>query len=98
MNMLLLTFVILTIGYSVAWFAAYRVMRTERPLPMKDHSAPIETTTPEERARGERSFLMAEGREFGVTSAGFVSLVITGYVVLAVAFAVVSMFLRSSTI
>ena len=36
-----LTFLILTIGYSVAWFAAYRYMRAERPVPMKYHSTPM---------------------------------------------------------
>jgi hypothetical protein len=87
--------VVLTIGYSVAWFAAYRFMRAERPVPVKYHSMPIETTTPEERARGESSFEMAKGRQFGVTRAGFISLVIIGYVALAVAFGIVSIFLRS---
>jgi hypothetical protein len=97
MDKLRLIFVILTIGYSLVWFAAYRFMKVDRPVPMGHHPTPIETTTAEERARGESSFEIARGRQFGVTRAGFVGLVIIGYVALAVAFAIALIVLRSST-
>jgi len=48
MGTLRLIFIILTIGYSLVWFAAYRFSKTERPVPMKYHPTPIETTTAED--------------------------------------------------
>lgn len=96
MGKLQLIFIILTIGYSLVWFAASRFMKTERPAPMRYHPTPIETTTAEERARGESSFEIARGHQFGLTRTGFVGLVIIGYVALGVAFAITSIVLRSS--
>src|SRR5436305_10437723 len=96
MDKLRVIFVILTIGYSLVWFAVYRFMKVERPVPMRSHPTPIETTTAEERARGGISFEIAKGHQFGVTRAGFVRLVIIGYVALAVAFAIALIVLRSS--
>jgi hypothetical protein len=98
MDKLRLIFIILTIGYSLVWFAAYRFMKAERPGPMKYHPTPIETTTAEERARGGRCFEIARGRQFGITRAGFVGLVTIGYFALAAAFAIASIVVRSSTI
>jgi hypothetical protein len=97
MDTLRLIFVMLTIGYSVAWFAVYRLMRIDHPAPTKYHPTPIETTTPEERARGERSIEMGRGRQFGVTRAGFLGFVTFGYVALALTFAIALIVLRSST-
>ena len=97
MDKLRLIFIVLTIGYSLVWFAAYRFIKAERPVPMTYHPTPIEATTTEERARGESSFEIARGHQVGVTRWGFVGLVIIGYVALAVAFAIASILLRSST-
>ncbi len=97
MQKLQLIFIVVTVGYSVIWFAAYRFMKDERPVPMRYHPKPIETTAPEERARGESSFEMARGHQFGVTRAGFAGLVTVGYIALAVAFVIVRFVLRSST-
>jgi hypothetical protein len=97
MNALLITFVILLVVYSLLWFAAYRFLTTERPMSVRYHSTPIETTTADERARGVSSFEIARGRQFGITRAGFFSLVIIGYFALAVAFAIAFSVLRSST-
>jgi len=59
---------------------------------------PVETTTAEQRARGEGSFAIEKGRQFGITRPGFFSLVILGYLALAVAFAIAFIvFSRSST-
>ncbi len=97
MDKLRIVFVIVSITYSLAWFAASRFMNGERSESMRYHSKPIETTTAEERARGQSSFEIARGRQFGVTRTGFISLVIIGYLALAVAFAVASIVLRAST-
>jgi hypothetical protein len=97
MDTLRMIFVMLTVAYSVVWFAAYRFGKAERPVPMRYHPTPIETTTAEERARGESSFEIARGRQFRVTRAGFAGFVIIGYVALAVAFAIALIVRRSST-
>ena len=94
MGTLRLVFIILTIGYSLVWFVAYRFRKTQRQVPMRYHSKPIENTTAEQRARGESSFEIARGRQVGLTRAGFFSLVIIGYIVLAVAFGIASIVLR----
>jgi len=52
-------------------------------MPMKYHSAPIETTTAEERARGESSFEVARDRQFGITLAGLFAIVAIGCLLLA---------------
>jgi hypothetical protein len=96
MNGLRLIFMILAIVYSVVWIGVYWAGKTERPVPMKYHSTPIETTTAEERARGEGSFEIARAHQFGITRAGFFGLVTIGYVVLLVAFAIASLVLRLS--
>ena len=49
----------------------------------KYHSTPIETTTAEERARGERSFEIARERRFGITRAGLFTVVAIGCLLLA---------------
>ena len=105
MDTLRLIFTIVTIVYSVVWIGAYRAGKrvtagnTERPVPMKYHSSPIETTTPEQQARGESSFEIARGpTQFGITRAGYFSLVIIGYIALAVAFAIAWIVLRPSTV
>src|SRR4051794_37714180 len=97
MDTLRLVFIILTKLYSVAWIGVYRVGKTERPVPMKSHSTPIETTTAEQRARGESSFEIARGHQIGMTRATYFCLVIMGYIALAVVFAIASIVLRPST-
>lgn len=52
-------------------------------MPKKYHSAPVETTTAEERARGERSFEIARERQFGITRAGLFAVVAIGCLTLA---------------
>jgi hypothetical protein len=49
----------------------------------KYHSAPIEITTAEERARGERIFEVARERQFGITRAALFALVVIGCLLLA---------------
>jgi hypothetical protein len=89
MEKLQFIFIVIIIGYSLLWFATYRFMKGERPVPMRSHAKPIETTTAEEGARGESSFETARGHQFGVTRAGFFILVILGYITIAVAFVLV---------
>ena len=78
----------LTAGYSLVWLAAYRFRKVDRPVPTRYHPTPIETTTAEERARGESSHEIARGHQFGVTRTAFIGLVIVGYVALAIAWIV----------
>jgi hypothetical protein len=67
MEKLRIIFLVLTVAYSMVWFAAYRFAKAERPMPIRYHPTPIETTTSGERARGERSFEVASGQQVGVT-------------------------------
>jgi hypothetical protein len=77
------------IVYTLAWSAGWWFMTRERPAPRpKYHANPIEITTPEERARGERTFEMARERTWGVTRGGFYTLITVGYFVLTVIFVI----------
>jgi hypothetical protein len=91
--MSVITFVV----YTLAWSAASWFMTRERPAaPKKYHSAPIDITTPEERARGESTFEIARERTFGITRTGFFILVALGYFVLAVILLIAFIKSRSS--
>ena len=98
MNRLGTIFVILFVVYTLAWSAACWFMRRERPEPpMKYHATPIETTTAEERVRGESSFEIARGElRWGINRGGFLTLVAIGYLVLAVIFLIAFIKVRSS--
>ena len=77
--------VILAIAASLIPFRA-RV----RPLIAKDDSAPVETTTAGQRARGESSFSIRKERTFGISWLGFFTLVLLGCLAFAVLWAVIS--------
>jgi hypothetical protein len=88
-DLLLVTLVVVAVTYTVAWFRLYRSLKSGslsfgRSYP--DHF-PIETTTAAERARGDSSFVVLKERRFGITPAGFFTLVALGYVALMVGFA-----------
>jgi hypothetical protein len=98
MNRLGAIFVTLFVVYTLAWAVVCWFMQRARPeAPMKYHATPVETTTAEERARGESSFEIARGaHQFGITRGGFFTLVAIGYLVLAVIFLIAFIKFRSS--
>jgi hypothetical protein len=88
-NGLLITFIASLVVYTLLWVVLYRLGGSNRPIPTKLLRTPVETTTPEQRARGESSFIVAEGRQYGITRGGFFLLVLFGYVAIAAAWVVV---------
>jgi len=89
-DLLLVTLVVVAAIYSLAWFGLYRSLKNGslsfgRALP---DPLPTETTTAEERARRESSFVVLKERQFGITPAGFFTLVALGYVALMLGFAI----------
>jgi ABC-type Na+ efflux pump permease subunit len=75
--------------YTVLWIVTYRSASTDKPLEPKLLRTPIETTIEEQRARGESSFIIAKGpRQWLITRAAFIVLVLFGYVAIAVAWAI----------
>jgi hypothetical protein len=100
MSQPLFAFVVLLVVHSLVSFAAYQFLTTKTRTPLPVDSTPVETTTAEQRARGESSFKMVTGREQVVIAVPWsVRLyVIFGYVALAVAFAMALIVrFRSST-
>lgn len=86
---LLITFIVSLVVYTLLWVLVYKLGGGSKPLPIKLLRTPLETTTPEQRARGESSFIVAEGRQHGITRGGFFLLVLFGYVAIAAGWAVV---------
>jgi len=89
-DLLLPAFVVTAVIYSLAWLWLYRSFKSgslcfgrSNPDP-----SPIETTTAEERSRGQSSFVMLTERTFGITPAGFFALVALGYVAIMVGFGI----------
>lgn len=86
-NQPLFAFVVLLVIHTLVSFAAFRFLTTTTRTPVPVDSTPVETTTAEQRARGESTFQIISGREQVVISVPWsVRLyVLFGYVALAVA-------------
>src|SRR6185436_11579157 len=86
-NRLLFALAVLLLVHSLFSIAAYRFFSTTTRTPLPVNSATVETTTPEQRARGEASFRIVTGAEqVTVAVPRWVMLyVVVGYVVLGVA-------------
>jgi hypothetical protein len=83
-DLLLAAFVLVAVIYSLAWFGLHRLLRRGFSFGRSNpEPPPIEVTTPEERARGERSFATLKERTFGIAPAGFFALVAIGYALIA---------------
>jgi len=63
MNQPLFAFVALLIIHSVVSACAYRFLTTTTRTPLPVDQTPVETTTVEQRARGESTFRIATGGE-----------------------------------
>ncbi len=88
-NGLLIALIVSVVAYTLLWVVIRRLGASNKPVPTKLLRTPIEITTPEQRARGESSFIVAEGRQYGITRSGFFLLVLFGYIAVAAAWAVV---------
>jgi hypothetical protein len=85
---LLITFALLLGAYSLLLLVCYRPMTRPAGVRLSQSARPVETTTAEERSRGESSFTLREERRFGTTRKGFFLLALFGYVALSVGFAI----------
>jgi hypothetical protein len=98
MNPFLLIIAFSFVLYSVLWLTIYRLRTTKKSTPPSLLQTPIETTTPEQRARGESSFILAKEQVYGISRGGYFVLVLIGYAVVAAACAIVFFaFFRSPT-
>ena len=86
-NQLLFAFVLLLVIHSLVSFAAYRFLTTTTRTPLFVDSTPGETTTAEQRARGESSFqILTEHEQVAIAVPWSVRLYVSfGCAVLAVA-------------
>jgi hypothetical protein len=89
---LLIIFVLLLAFYSLLLSITYRRLTRPEGVRLTQPKTPIETTTAEERARGESSFVIWQERCFGITRNGFLVLATFGYIVFSVGFAVAFIF------
>jgi hypothetical protein len=90
--------VVLLVVHSLVSLAVCQFLTTKTHTALPVDSTPVETTTAEQRARGESSFRMVTAREqVTITVPWSVRLyVIFGYVALAVAF-IMALIFRSAT-
>lgn len=88
MTRLLIVFGALFAAYSLILLVGYRPLTRAEGVRFWKSRAVIETTTAEERSRGESSFTMGKELRFGILKNGFLLTAIFGYVALSVAFAI----------
>jgi len=91
---LLMIFVPIIVLYSLLLFVIFRPLTRPEGVRFSQSRTPIETTTTEERSRGESSFVIRQELRFGISQTGFFVLSAFGYLALMVGF-VIALF-RSS--
>ena len=92
MTRLLITFALLLATYSLLLLVGYRPLTRPEGVRLSQSSTPVETTTAEERARGESSFIIREERRFGIERKSFFLLALFGYIGLCIGFAIAFVF------
>jgi hypothetical protein len=85
---LLITFVALLATYSLLLLVCYRPLTRPEGVRLSQSTTPAETTTAEERSRGESSFIVRQERWLGTTRKSFFLLAAFGYITLSLGFAV----------
>jgi hypothetical protein len=83
-----MTFAWLLAMYTLLLFVSYRRLTRPAGVRLSQSTPPIETTTAEERSRGDSSFVIRKERRFGITPKGFFLLAMFGYIALSVGFAI----------
>lgn len=84
-------------AYNLLLFVSYRHLTHPSGVRLFHSTKPIETTTAEERSRGESSFDIQRELRFGIERKGFLVLAMLGYIVLSVGFATAFVVLFRST-
>jgi hypothetical protein len=90
-----MTFASLFVIYSLILFVGYRTLARPTGVRLSQSTTPVETTTAEERSRGESSFTIRQEHRVGITRRSFFLLATVGYIALAVGFAI-AFFIRSA--
>ena len=85
---LLITFASLLVTYSLLLLVCYRPLTRPEGVRLSQSTTPVESTTAEERSRGESSFIIRHERRFGTTRKSFFLLAMFGYLALSVGFAI----------
>ncbi len=85
---LLIVFASLLATYSLLLLLCYRPLTRPEGVRFSRSTTPVETTTAEERARGESSFTIRKERRFGTTRTGFFATAVFGYMVLSIGFTI----------
>ena len=83
---LLTIFVPVIVVYSLLLFVTFRPLTRPEGVRFSESKTPIETTTAEERSRGESSFVIRQERRFVIARSGFFLLAAFGYIALLVGF------------
>src|ERR1051326_8227015 len=76
--------------YSLLLFLGYRPLTRPEGVRLFQSTMSFETTTAQQRSRGQSSFVLRQERCFGITRRGFLLLAIFGYLGFAVAFVILS--------
>lgn len=83
---LLTIFVPAIVVYSLLLFVAFRPLTRPEGVRFSKSRTPIDTTTAEERSRGESSFIIGQEHRFGITRSGFFLFAAFGYIAFLVGF------------
>jgi hypothetical protein len=93
---LLITFALVLLAYSLILVVCYRPLTRPGGVRYWQSRKPVETTTAEEQARGQSSFIIRRERGFGTDRQSFFVLAMFGYVVLLIGFAIAFIVLSRS--
>jgi hypothetical protein len=85
-----LVFLPLPAIYSLLVFISYRPLTRPAGVRLSQATSQVETTTGDERSRGQSSFVIRQERRLGITRKGFFLLAVFGYIALSVGFTVTS--------
>jgi hypothetical protein len=76
------------VAYSLLLLVGYRPLTRPEGVRFWQSTTPVETTTAEERSRGESSFTIRKERRFGIAKNGFFLTATLGYIALFIGFAI----------
>ncbi len=85
---LLITFASVLVVYSLVLAVCYRPLTRSGGVRYWQSRKPVETTTTEEQARGQSSFIIRREQRFGTDRQSFLLLAVFGYVALFVGFGI----------
>jgi len=94
---LLIAFASLIGIYSLLLFIGYRPLTRQEGLRLFQSKKPVETTTIEERSRGESSYIIRKDYRASITRKGFLMFSLFGYIAISLGFTVAVYFVLSDS-